>query len=363
MALTRRSTPSLVLAASFVIAFGRSTRGQRGPDSTGTIVGVIVSRDDGAPLAFGNAGVPAQGIEQLANDRGEFVLRGVRPGAVEVLVRRIGYTPVRVTTSVRAGAVDSIHVALSRLAVQLGVVRVNARRTCTNPGPPSARADPAFAAVFDQLEQNADSYRLLAKAYPFTYAMERRDVVRYVGGDEAIQRFDTITVGTGMKWQYAPGSLVEASDDPHNREVIFNIPSLIHFAQAAFLANHCFVSGGRDEIVEGRDTVPVLRIDFLAASRIRTPDVDGSMYIDPVTFQIRRSVLRLTRIPQQTPQIATVEVTTDFQTVVPSIAIASLISSANRLHADTTRPVLPLVSYETQRLLDVRFVNGKPGSK
>ena len=106
--------------------------------------------------------------------------------------------------------------------------------------------------------------------------------------------------------------------------------------------------------------LPALRVDFLAASRIKAPDVDGSMYIDPTTFQIRRSVLRLTRIPEETPQIASVTVVTEFRAIVPSIAIPSSISSTHRLFADSTRPVLPMAAYETQRLIHVTFLKTKP---
>jgi hypothetical protein len=140
---------------------------------------------------------------------------------------------------------------------------------------------------------------------------------------------------------------------------VFNIPALIHFADPSFLANHCFFYGGRDTA----DGSAALRIDFLAASRIKVPDVDGSMYIDPVTYQIRRSVLRLTRVPPETPEIVSVSVVTEFRTIVPSISIVSSISSVNRLAADSTRPVLPMAAYETQRLLGVTFLKTKPGGR
>jgi hypothetical protein len=325
-------------------------------DSTGTIVGLVVAAEGGVPLGYGMASIPVRGVERLANERGEFVFANIAAGTVELLVRRIGYTPARITTTVRPGAVDTVRVTLARLAVQLTAVHVSANRVCTHPGAPDPTVDPAFAAIFDQLEQNADAYRLLATTYPFTYDIERRSTIRYVGGDEIVQRLDTERLGTGMKWHYKPGEVVVADASPVNRQVIFNLPALIHFAEPAFLANHCFYSGGRETIAGS----PALRVDFLAASRIKTPDVDGSMYIDPVTYQIRRSVLRLTRIPEETPQISSVTVTTDFRTVVASISIANVISSTHQLFADTTRPVLPFAVYETQRLLRVTFLNGAP---
>lgn len=361
-AARRAIWPAIAALAIMALLPSSRARAQR-PDSSGTIVGVVVAAETGAPLAFSLGSIPARGLDRLANDRGVFVITNVPAGPVEVLVRHLGYSPRRVTTTVNAGAVDSVHVVLSHLAIQLGAVQVTAHRVCTNPGPPKASSEPAFASLFEQLEQNADAYRLLAATYPFTYDMERRRTIRYVAGDEVVQNLDTIRVNTGVTWHYAPGGVVERSDDPRNRQVVFKIPALIHFAEPSFLANHCFYFGGRERVAGLADATgeaSLIRVDFLAASRLKAPDVDGSMYIDPVSYQIRRSVLRLTRIPEETPEIASVVVTTDFRTIVPSIAIASLITSTHRLWADTTRPVLPLAVHETQRLLRVDWLNIKP---
>ena len=353
--MTSNTRWHIVASVAVLMAPMAASRGQRA-DSTGTIAGVVVAKEGGAPLPYSIVSIPSRGLERLTNERGEFVF-ATSAGTVELLVRHLGYSPANVATTVRAGLVDSMRVGLSRLAVQLGAVQVRAGRVCTKPGPPNAATDPAFAAVFDQLRQNADQYRLLSQTYPFIYEMERRSSIRYVSGEVTIQSIDTVRLGTGVGWRYTPGSVVERSEGLRNRQVVFNIPALIHFADASFLANHCFFSGGRDTA----DALPALRVDFLAATRIRTPDVDGSIYLDPTTFQIRRSVLRLTRIPDETPQIASVTVITEFRAVVPSIAIASSISSTHRLFADSTRPVLPMAAYETQRLLHVTFLKTKPG--
>jgi hypothetical protein len=246
---------------------------------------------------------------------------------------------------------------MARVAVALNAVRVRAIGACVNPGPPKAAVDPAFAAVFEQLRLNADQYRLLATEYPFTYSVERASSIHYVGGDSIVQRLDTIVIGTGIDWHYTPGSIIAETDDPHNRQVVFNLPALIHFAEPAFLANHCFANGGIDTV----DGQRLIRIDFAAASRIKLPDVDGSMYLDPASYQIKRSVLRLTKIPEQTPQIVAVEAVTDFREVLPSIPLIESIQSTHTLSADPTRPILPSSVHESQRLLRVMFLKGKPG--
>ena len=326
-------------------------------DSTGSIVGVVVARETGASLPYGVVALPALGRERFTTERGEFVLSGVPAGSVRLVVRHIGYSPAIITVRVQAGRPDTVRVTLAKIAVELNRVVVEGLGRCTAPGPPNAAADPAFAAIFAQLRENADRYRLLADSYPFAYAMERISTIHYVSGETIIVAIDTARIGTGVRWRYVPGTLVGEESGPFSRQVLFYIPTLLQFAERTFLENHCFGSAGAD-IVDGH---PVVRIDFSAAVRIKRPDVSGSMYLDRETFQIRRSTLRLTRIPDETPQISAVEVVTDFREIVPSIPVPAAIHSIHALHTDRTRPILPDTAYEIQRMVGLSFLKTKPG--
>src|SRR5439155_23270417 len=105
----------------------------------------------------------------------------------------------------------------------------------------------------------------------------------------------------------------------------------------------------------------LLRVDFTAASRIKEPDVNGSMYLDPVTFQIRRSVLRLTKIPSGLAGLAETEAVTTFGEVLPSVPVIADIASVNRFQKNSNRPLADASANERQRLIRVQFVNGMPG--
>lgn len=328
-------------------------------DSTGSIVGTVIAKETGAPLPYSTVSLATPARERFTNDRGAFVLGGIPAGRVRLLVRHIGFSPTTLTVDVRAGVTDTVRVVLTRIAVELNRMTIEGLGRCTSPGPPSTATNPAFAAVFDQLRENADRYRLLAESYPFVYAMERRSTIHYVSGESVTTSLDTMRIGTGMRWRYAPGTIVTVGTEPFNRQVLFNIPTLVQFAEASFLANHCFANGGAD-VVDGH---AVVRIDFSASARIKAPDVSGSMYLDRETFQIRRSTLRLTRIPDEAPQIAAVETVTDFREIMPSISVPGTIQSAHALHTDRTRPVLPDTAYEIQRMVGLTFLKGRPGEE
>jgi hypothetical protein len=348
-----------ILATSLCIAVRAAGAQAAAGDSTGSIAGTVVAKETGTPLAYSVVSLSNLGRERFTNERGAFVLTGIPAGRVRLLVRHIGFSPVTLTVDVRAGVTDTVRVSLTRIAVELNRVMVQGLGRCTSPGPPTAAADPAFAAIFGQLRENADRYRLLADSYPFVYAMERTSKIHYVGGDTVVTSIDTMRIGTGVRWRYAPGTIVTVGNTPFDRRVLFNIPTLLQFAERPFLDNHCFGNAGAD-VVDGH---PVVRIDFSASVRIKPPDVSGSMYLDRETFQIRRSTLRLTTIPDEASQIAAVEVVTDFREIVPSISVPSTIRSVHVLHTDRTRPVLPDTAYEIQRMVGLTFLKARPGEE
>jgi hypothetical protein len=361
---TQHRVHRLVTAVCLVVAsaWAPTLRAQatQSNQTTGTIFGIVVSTESRAALGYSTVSVPVAGRAPLTlftNDAGTFLLRDLPAGPTTVQARHIGYLPAEVAVTVHAGRVDTVRIALTHVAVHLSEVRVRAYPPCKTPGRPKASADPALATVFGQLEQNAEQLQLLSERYPFESLMQRVDSLRRVSGDIEIQRFDTLLITSQLTWHYEPGDVVEQSSDPRNRSVLLNVPSLIHFADATFIANHCFYNGGLETV----DGTPLVRVDFLAAVRIKPPDVDGAMYLDPKTFQIRRSVFHLTKVPDETPGFLSTEVTTTFQEILPSIPVISAITSVNTLDADPTRPILVNATFEDQRLIRVIFVKDKPG--
>ena len=329
-------------------------------DTSGTIVGIVAMKDGGLPLAYSVASIAALGRERFSNDQGVFVLSDLPAGQVLVRVRHLGYSPVDLSIAVHAGRVDTVHVALTHIAVRLTAMEVRAYGPCTNPGVPHTGADSAFATVFEQLRQNAEQYRLLTATYPFVSSSERTMSNLFANGESKIESIDTISVDSRTGWVYKPGTVVmnQGSRRIGGARMFMNIPTLVHFADRTFLENHCFYNGGL-EVVDGTE---LLRIDFTAAARINDPDVNGSMYLDPSNFQIRRSILRLTRIPRELTGLRETEATTYFGELLASVPVIAGIESVNRMDARPSVRNAIAEANEQQRLLQVHFLKGMPGA-
>jgi hypothetical protein len=136
-----------------------------------------------------------------------------------------------------------------------------------------------------------------------------------------------------------------------------HIPTLANFAEASFIDNHCFYNGG----IENLDGADLLRIDFVAASKLSEPDVNGSMYLDPTSFEIRRSVVRLSRIPRGISGLAETEAQTYFGEVVTSVPVITGIMSVNKFVVRSRRPDDATSENEQQQLVAIKFLRGKPG--
>jgi hypothetical protein len=327
-------------------------------DSTGSIVGIVLTKEGGVPLAYSVVSAPSLSRERFSNVDGVFILPELPDGPIQLRVRHLGYSPMDLSVTVHAGRTDTVRVSLTHIAVRLTTMQVRAYPECKNPGVPKASADSAFATVFDQLRQNAEQYRLLTDTYPFVYSVERTMSRVLVNGDARLDATDTLIISSN-RWTYKPGAVITRTRMGRARSasLMMNIPTLVNFADKAFLENHCFYNGGLENV----DGVELLRVDFIASARIKDPDVDGSMYLDPVSFQIQRSVLRLSKIPAGIAGLAETEAVTRFGEVLPSIPVIADISSVNRFQTTGNNPLTEASANERQRLLKVQFVKGIPG--
>ena len=320
----------------------------------GLLIGDIVSRETDLPL--GHAMVTVLGAERqtFASEAGVFAFRSMEPGRYRLHVTRIGYLPADVDVVVpAAGTPPRIRVVLERLAVKIATVKVVAVSSCTAPGRPDPTIEPDFAAIVVQLRLNAEHYRLLADSFPFAYQVQRLQADMRANGTRGTPRIDTLSFRTDHRgWEYQMGDMVER--DRFGRYAM-HLPDLRDLASYEFLNNHCFRFAGLDSTRDGA----LLRIDFRADVQIRKPDVNGSVFLDAQTYQIRRADLELTKIPPEVPEITAVHVTTLFREISPSIAVIHDVNGVNaRRHLKL--PWSTVAFTEDQRMVHFEWLRGDP---
>jgi hypothetical protein len=330
-------------------------------DSSVVIAGVVVGNESGLPLGYSIVSVPSlgeAGRERYTTADGTFYFTGLPRGSYTLRVRHLGYAPRDIAVNASEGRTE-LRVELTRVAVRLTTVRVVAREDCTKPGPPDPALAPELATLFEQVAQNADRLRLLIERHPYRYVVERSFFDQFRSGETRLGRTDTVAFISSHGWRYRPGQMISVESEGATREYVLNLPSLVELADSAFVASHCFRYAGTDTI-GGRTT---LRIDFYAAKRLRGPDVDGAVYLDTATFQIRGARIALTR-PPATPRFRSLQgmaATTLFDEVVPSVPVPSFVVGTRILRARAgIRSVVSTI--ETQTLLEVRFLKELPGT-
>lgn len=333
-------------AARFVVVSALATSAAA---QESALVGSVSGRG-GERLPYSIVGVAGRERSQFTDDSGRFDMRGLTPGRAVVHVRRLGYVPRIITVDLRGGAVDTLNVELERLAVSLEGIEVKAFPSCTKPGPPDRLKDSTLAAIVDQIRLNAEQYRFLSDQYPFFYTsrITRSDKLR--NGTVTPKLASATVIHSKSRRQYRPGDVIRRA----GRVRYFEIPTLIDVADKAFINAHCWHFAGVDTLEDAE----LLKVDVVAHDALRGPDVNGTFLLSRETFQIRRSVLHLSRQPFGTALIGMVT-TTDFFEVLPSIPIIQYVNSVQTMDP-TTRGELA-EAYEEHRTTGFQWVGRKPG--
>lgn len=326
------------------------------PVSTGAqaLHGDVRAAETNLALPFSTIVLQPGVVGRFANDSGLFAFPQVAAGSYRLVVRAIGYLPFDTIITVAAEPIQ-LHVRLRPLAIELPPVTVVATRACLRPGPPARDSEPELAAIFDQLRENAERFRLLSDAYPFRYWVERQ-VWEDPPARGAAAELDTIELRSDVRLRYQPGGLIINQRGPRGRwERTLRLPTVIDLADSVFHRAHCFSFAGVDSLYGGSQW----RVDFLAAERLRSPDVAGSAWLDSDTYQLRRLIFRLTRAERAATSLRTLEATVEFGELFPSLTVPVHIAAQSEAR-NRRRPV---TGHEFHRLLRVDFLTGQPGDQ
>jgi hypothetical protein len=340
------------LAVTAAIIGAPSVTSAQATAGTGTIVGQVVAAVEGTPIGYAVVSIPALGREQFTAPDGRFTISNVPAGRVTVRAKNIGHLPRDVEVDVVAGARATVTVSLERIPTVLPPVA--AAPPCTAPGVPSATEAPELTTLVDQLRQNAERYRLLVRDYPFRYVVERRHLKRWASDGKTRElRVDTVAYAPASDYVYAPGTVMRRTPAG---QPWFMFAQLDDWAGTPFLDNHCFTFAGEVEL-EGKK---LLRLDFNAWQGIKDPDIDGSIFLDPKTYQIRRTVVSLSKLPRELPPDAGgVISTTVFNEILPSIPVVGIRQSETRVRLNPLNQAWE-ANIEEHVLLQVQFFKGPP---
>jgi hypothetical protein len=337
---------------------------------TGTLAGSLLGRDDAAPVPYGTVTIIETGDSRFADPDGHFRIGRIIAGTYTVRARQIGYAPTDTTVRIdSAPAVTTVTLHLARLAPLLEVVKVQGRHSkdCVATGIPDPRIDPGLAATFAQVEENVARFRLLWDEYPFHYTRERVTLLRLDPGGSTIQRTETANYESRSQRAYHVGEVVhnETDESGETRRVMY-LPTFRDLADTNFLAAHCFSFGGEEQL-SGTPSGRVLRLDFKPARAIASPDVEGSIFLDPARLIVRRAVFRLTKPGTLDPPVVAFSVTSTYRELIPLVPVLDTAIAVQPMpHTTVLGPHLGEVTrtvIEQYRLTDYQFESRKPGDQ
>lgn len=313
-----------------------------------TVVGRVVVRESGEPAGYASISVLPHGEERLASASGSFVLRNLPPGEVRLRFRRIGFAAKDTALVVGANDTAQVRIEMTRLALALPTVVVDG--TCTDRTPFEER--PAvLAALFDQVTQNAERLRLLAREQPFAIELTN---TRGIQGRKPPLSTDTIVRGPLPSEPYAPGRILRSFQGRAAGGVM--LPELPDIADTAFTNNHCFWYAGQERF--GSDSV--VRVDFEPVPWLaREVDFEGSIFVRVDGYQLVGMVTRLNRMPKEwSKNFRGYGTRARFQELVSGVPVLAEFEITNTFR-DSPVPVV----VQRSRVLGVRWLATPPTAR
>lgn len=293
-------------------------------NATRAIGGTLTDARDGEPMPFATIMLVGTNRESFADGQGHFRFTRLPSGTYHIRARQIGYAPVDTTIrlAIDASPVDVV-LRMQPIPLRLPTVAVRGSRSrgCVVTGVPDSASDPALAAVFTQVRENADRLRILVDEYPFRYRRQETVILRTEPGGDSIVSVDTAEYVSTARRPYRVGGVVYIEESPSGQsERVMYLPTFRDLADSTFLATHCFRYAGK-EALGPRRTQPALRIDFRPADSIHAPDVGGSIYLDSASLVIRRAVFRLQNAQSLHLSLLGLTVTTTYRQVVTLVPV------------------------------------------
>ena len=199
-------------AAMVAALLGLGVGGTAGAQTASSNLRGYVTGTGGAPLADAQVGVRSSETNQtrgtITNASGFFYIGGLRPGAYEVTVRRIGFAPETRSVSLPIGATVDLTVAVAQVSQQLAEVAVTGQRTGTS----TRTSEVATNISRDQID-NLPNYERnvldLAKLVPGVMAQDVNNGDKFIrAGGQPAEAVNIFVDGASYKNDVLRGGVV-----------------------------------------------------------------------------------------------------------------------------------------------------------
>ena len=294
--------PPSVLRPPGLIAIGLALNLTAAGAQGAVVSGQVVLKEGGQPLGFTTVSILSQGTQLLTNESGKFILLNLPAGEVRIRFKRIGFVPRDTAFTLAAGDTARIRIELTRLVIQLPAMLVSGK--CTNESP-RAEKPQILAELFDQVNQNAERLKLLAKQRPFVMYVYRMRGYRNRDNRIVATSIDTVVRHPLPPGPYQPRKVLRP-DDANEGGLVLALPELPDIADSAFTNHHCFSYAGQTRW-EGDS---VIKVDFEPVPWLnKEVDIKGSLYLKVDGYQLVGSFTSLNRIPISVRRAGVEEVT------------------------------------------------------
>jgi hypothetical protein len=334
------------LASSSALAQGAAT-------GSAVLVGQVKLKESGQPLGYSVVAIPSLSRQQFTSDRGGFTLWNLPAGPLRIRFKHIGNAPRDTVVTLHENDTIRIEIALALLAIQLPAVHISG--ACGNQRP-DERSVGVLNDLFDQVQQNADRYRLLADSNPFELILYHVHGLRGRDGKILATSIDTVKRGPFPFSPYTPRHLIRTEvDSGPDRRVhhYLAVPELADFADTAVVNNHCFTYAGQRKL----DGDSVIAVDFEPVPSLKDEvDFHGTVYVRAAGYQLIRAEMELNRIPPElrSSGMMGMSITSLFTEVVPGVAILQQVESTTKFRGQM------LLRAELGQVMNMKWVKGPP---
>lgn len=264
------------------------------PLSAQVVSGAVTTTPNLTPLAGALITLLRAGkvVDRSVSDSlGSYVVRARTPGAHELLVKRIGTQPLRVQVdSLGIGEARRVDLVMSAIPVPLATVHVKEPDRC---GGEAIQAE----STARLLDEALSALRLTQLTGQRGVRAELRRYKRLLDPKTEVVKEESLAVLRGIYrrpfFSYSPEQMAATGfvwQGPDGA-VTFMAPDAELLSSDWFVATHCF------RAVSHESDSSMIGLALHASNRVTHPDLDGVLWFDRVTAELRLLEARYTHLP------------------------------------------------------------------